>query len=55
MNDIDFLESAMLADATYDESGGGTELSDAGCDADSVMHLAEGDDHDDNDSDCRRK
>jgi hypothetical protein len=48
-DDLDFLESAMVAAVTCDESGGRAELADAGCDADGVMHLAEGDDSDDDD------
>jgi hypothetical protein len=46
---LDFPESAIVAVVTRDESGGGTELADAGCDADSVLHLAENDDNDDDD------
>jgi hypothetical protein len=41
-DDLDFLESAMVAAVTCDESGGRAELADAGCDADGVMHLARG-------------
>jgi hAT family C-terminal dimerisation region len=47
--DLDFLESSMVAAVTCDESGDGSELADAGCDAESVMHLAEDDDNDDDD------
>jgi hypothetical protein len=48
-DDLDFLESAMVAAIACDESGGGAELADAGSDADSVMYLAESNDNDDDD------
>jgi hAT family C-terminal dimerisation region len=48
-DDLDFLESAMVAAVACDESVGEAELADAGGDADSVMHLAEGDNNDDDD------
>jgi hypothetical protein len=48
-DDLDFLESAMVAAVACDASGGRTEVADAGDDADSVIHLSEGDDNDDDD------
>jgi hypothetical protein len=48
-DDLDFLESAMVAAVACDESGGGAEFADAGGDADSVMHLTESNDNDDDD------
>jgi hypothetical protein len=43
-DDLDFLESAMQSAATRR-----VRLAAAGCDADSVMHLVEGEDKDDDD------
>jgi hypothetical protein len=48
-DDLDFLESAMVAAVAGEESGGRAELADAGGGADSVMHLAEGDGNNDDD------
>jgi hypothetical protein len=48
-DDLDFLECAMVAAVACEESGGRAELADAGGGADSVMHLAECDDNDDDD------
>jgi hypothetical protein len=39
----------MVAAVDCDESGGRAELADVGCDTDSVVHLGEGDDNDDDD------
>jgi hypothetical protein len=39
----------MVAAVTCDESRGGTELADAGCGDDSVIHLAEDDGNEDDD------